>query len=93
MPLQRRIPKFGFTNIFKKEFQIVNLKDLAKVLDAEETTSETLCKERKIKKKKVPVKILGEGEIQSKLVVKANAFSKSAREKIENAGGVAEVVK
>ncbi len=93
MPLQRRIPKFGFTNIFKKIFQIVNLKDLERVGEVEVITPEVLYKNRVVRKKKIPIKILGKGEIENKLVVKAHAYSKSAREKIEKAGGVAEVIK
>lgn len=89
MPLQRRIPKFGFTNIFKVEFQVVNVQDLQKLADAKEkvVNSEILRKYGLVKKKNLPVKILGSGELKGILQVEVNAFSKSAQEKIESAGG------
>ncbi len=91
MPLQRRIPKFGFNNIFKKIFQIVNLKELQEI-EANEITPDVLYKTRLVRKKNIPVKILGDGDLNKRLVVKAHAFSKTAREKIEKVGGVAEVI-
>ena len=89
MPLQRRVPKFGFTNIFKVEYQVVNIQDLQKLVDAREkvVNSEILRKYGFVKKKDQPVKILGSGELKGKLQVEANAFSKTARDKIETAGG------
>ena len=89
MPLQRRVPKFGFTNIFKVEYQVVNVQDLQKLVDAKEkvVTSEILRKYGFVRKKDRPVKILGSGELKGKLQVEANAFSKTAQEKIESAGG------
>lgn len=89
MPLQRRVPKFGFTNIFKVDFQVVNVQDLQKLADAKEeiVNTEILIKYGLVKKKNLPVKILGSGELKSKLQVEVNAFSKSAQEKIESAGG------
>ena len=89
MPLQRRVPKFGFTNIFKVEYQVVNVQDLQKLVDAKEkvVTSEILRKYGFVRKKDRPVKILGSGELKGKLQVEANAFSKTAKEKIESAGG------
>jgi large subunit ribosomal protein L15 len=89
MPLQRRVPKFGFTNIFKVNYQIVNVQDLQKLADAKEkiVNTETLRKYGLVKKKNQPVKILGTGEFKGKLKVEVEAFSKSAREKIETAGG------
>jgi large subunit ribosomal protein L15 len=89
MPLQRRVPKFGFTNIFKVNYQVVNVQDLQKLAEAKEkvVNSETLRKYGLVKKKNQPVKILGTGEIKGKLQVEVNAFSKSAQEKIESAGG------
>ena len=89
MPLQRRIPKFGFTNIFKVKYQVVNVQDLQKLADAKENiiNTETLKRYGLVKKDDQPVKILGSGELKSKLQVEVNAFSKSAREKIESAGG------
>lgn len=91
MPLHRRLPKFGFTNIFKKQFQIVNVCDLARIKESE-VTSESLRAAGLIKKMDVPVKVLGNGAIETAITVKANAFSKSAVTKIEAAGGKAEVV-
>ncbi len=89
MPLQRRVPKFGFTNIFRVEYQVVNVQDLQKFADAKETVvnPDSLRKSGLVKKKDQPVKILGTGELKGKLQVEANAFSKSAQEKIEAAGG------
>ncbi len=91
MPLHRRLPKFGFTNIFKKQFQIINVSDLAKCKD-KEITPETLRAAGLIKKLDIPVKVLGNGTLEGAFTVKAGAFSKSAISKIEAAGGKAEVV-
>jgi large subunit ribosomal protein L15 len=89
MPLQRRIPKHGFTNIFKIRYQVVNVQDLQKLADAKEKSvnPDVLLKYGMVSQKNQPVKILGTGEIKGKLQVEANAFSKSAQEKIEAAGG------
>ncbi len=89
MPLQRRVPKFGFTNIFRVEYQVVNVQDLQKLAEAKEKiiTIETLKNHGLVSKKNQPVKILGSGELKAKLQVEVNAFSKSAQEKIESAGG------
>jgi large subunit ribosomal protein L15 len=92
MPLQRRLPKFGFTNIFRVEVQIVNVGDLVRC-EPGEVTAETLVKAGLVKSDKAPVKILGNGAIDKAYTVKATAFSKSAVQKIEAAGGKAEVVK
>ena len=92
MPLQRRIPKRGFTNIFRKEYAVVNVSDLAKVTDADTVTPELLKDRGVIKDIKFGVKILGMGELKTKLIVKAHKFSKSAIEKIQAAGGKAEVI-
>lgn len=92
MPLQRRIPKRGFTNIFRKEYAVVNLADLGKVGNADTVTPELLMKSGLIKDLKSGVKILGMGELKAKLIVKAHKFSKNAAEKIEAAGGKAEVI-
>lgn len=86
MPIQRRLPKFGFYHHDKKVYQVVNLKDLERVSGGE-ITPETLREVGLIKKATQPVKILGEGDIQRKVVVKVHAISKSAQEKIEKAGG------
>ncbi len=91
MPIHRRLPKHGFTNIFKKEWQIVNVAELSRC-EPGEVTRETLKAVGLIKKLNVPVKILGKGNIEKAYTVKAAAFSKSAIEKIEAAGGKAEVV-
>ena len=86
MPLQRRVPKRGFNNIFKKIYQNVNLDQLS-MLDSNEVNPELLEEKGIIKKGKGPLKILGIGEIDKPMNVVADAFSKSAREKIEIAGG------
>ena len=86
MSLARRLPKRGFTNIFKSEYQIVNVSSLNKI-EIELITAENLKEKGLIKSTSLPVKILGDGEIDKKVVVEANAFSKSAREKIEKSGG------
>jgi large subunit ribosomal protein L15 len=90
MPLQRRVPKFGFTNIFKKEYQVVNVEDLQsmseKITD-QVLNAETMKKYGLISSSKKLVKILGNGEINVKVQIEANAYSKSALEKIEAAGG------
>jgi large subunit ribosomal protein L15 len=92
MPLQRRIPKRGFTNIFRVEYQTVNVDSLAGLEGVSTVTPEVLHQKRLVRKKDVPVKILGSGEITQALEVQAHAFSQSAREKIEKAGGKAVVI-
>lgn len=93
MPLQRRLPKRGFTNIFRKEFQIINLFALSKVVpQTEGSTGEVISPQKMkeaglIKSRYLPVKILAEGEITKAVTVQANAFSKKAKEKIEAVGG------
>lgn len=87
MPLQRRVPKRGFTNIFRIAYQTVNLDRLAKLDGVSIVNPEVLHQSRVIRKKQVPVKILGTGEISKALEVHAHSFSKSAKEKIERAGG------
>jgi large subunit ribosomal protein L15 len=91
MPLQRRIPKRGFTNIFRKEYAVVNLKDLA-ASGADTVTPETLLQSGLIKDMKAGLKVLGTGDVKAKLTVRAHKFSKSAIEKIQAAGGKAEVI-
>lgn len=91
MPLQRRVPKRGFFNLFKKTYQIVNVSDLEK-LSKNIVTPEDLYKARLIRKRKVNVKILGNGDISKALEVQAHAFSQSAVEKLEKAGGKAIVL-
>lgn len=94
MPLFRRTPKRGFTNIFAKEYAIVNLSDLNKFEENTVVTPETLLEEGivKLNKDKVGIKVLGDGELNVKLTVKAHKFSKSAAEKIEACGGKVEVI-
>jgi large subunit ribosomal protein L15 len=92
MPLQRRVPKFGFTNIFKKEYQVVNLGNLQKLADEKKLTdvvlnADELKKLGLVKSSKKPVKILGDGDLKAKVQIEVNAFSNSAKEKIEAAGG------
>lgn len=90
-PLIRRIPKRGFTNKFKKEFQIINLSDLNKI--KETTITPALLEEKGlIKDKQKLIKILGDGEIKNPVTVQAHAFSKSAGEQIKNAGGKIEII-
>lgn len=91
MPIHRRLPKRGFHNIFKKEVQIVNLDSIER-LQLSKVTIDTLVKRGVIKSGKKEVKILGDGELKRAVSVYANAFSRSAREKIEAAGGKAELV-
>ncbi len=90
MPLHRRIPKRGFTNIFRKEFNIVNLEKLA-ALGETAITPDVLRKAGVIKTKH-PVKVLGDGELTTAITVQAHKFSKSAQEKITKAGGKFEVL-
>ena len=93
MPLQRRIPKRGFNNIFAKEIVIVNVGTLEKKFENGATVdTEALKKAGIVKNSFDGVKILSNGTLTKSLTVKANAFSKSAKEKIEAAGGKAEVV-
>ncbi|MEL7649749.1 MAG: 50S ribosomal protein L15 [Sedimentibacter sp.] len=92
MPLYRRLPKRGFTNIFGTEFAEINVEVLNKFEDGAEVTPEVLKSEGIVKKQLDGIKILGNGELAKKLTVKAHKFSKSAVEKIEAAGGKAEVI-
>lgn len=87
MPLQRRLPKFGFTNINKVVFQVVNLDALEQLTGVDNITSSVLKEANLIRKEKSPVKILGDGKLDRKINVEVNAISKSAREKIEKLGG------
>ncbi len=91
MPLQRRIPKRGFTNIHRVEFQVVNVRDLARI-EAGEVTPETLRAHGLVGTLKNPVKILGVGDVEGAYQVSAHAFSGTAREKIEAAGGTVTVL-
>jgi large subunit ribosomal protein L15 len=91
MPLQRRLPKRGFTNIFRKSFTIVNVGSLEK-LEESDITPEVLIKEGLVRKIQDGVKILGNGQLTRAVTVTAHAFSASAKEKIEKAKGTAEVI-
>ena len=93
MPLQRRLPKRGFKNPFRKEWTVVNLRDLSRLSRSEPVVDvETLKASGLVKKAGRGVKILGEGEITRPLTVRAHGFSLSAKKKIEAAGGKAEVI-
>ena len=92
MPLYRRIPKRGFTNIWKKEWEIVNIDAFNIFEDGTEVTPELLLETGIARKMADGIKILGEGTLEKKVNVKAHKFSKSAVEKIESAGGKAEVI-
>ena len=92
MPLQRRIPKRGFNNIFAREVVAVNVGSLNRFEDGAQVTAESLKEAGVIKKTGDALKILANGELTKKLTVKADAFSEAAKAKIEAAGGKAEVV-
>ncbi len=92
MPLYRRLPKRGFTNIFAKKYVSINVEDLNKFDDNAEVTAETLIEKGVISKAYDGVKILGRGEVTKKVNVKVAKYSASAKEKIEKAGGKAEVM-
>jgi len=91
MPLQRRLPKRGFTNIFQKKYSIINVGSLEKISEST-ITPEVLLQEGLIKNTKDMVKVLGNGEITKAVTVKAHAFSASAKEKIIKAKGTAEQI-
>ena len=91
MPLHRRLPKRGFVNIFKKEFQVVNLSRLAE-LGVAELTPEVLYELRVISKKDGLIKVLGVGELTTSITVYAHKFSETAQQKIIAAGGKAEII-
>ena len=92
MPMTRRIPKRGFNNIFATKYAVVNVSDLEKFVDGTVVNAELLKASGLIKKELDGVKILGNGELTKKLTVQAAKFSASAQEKIEKAGGKAEVM-
>jgi large subunit ribosomal protein L15 len=92
MPLYRRLPKIGFTNIFRKEYAVVNLSDLDVFENGAVITIEALKEAGLVKAMKNGVKILGTGEISKSLTVQAHKFSKTAAEKITAAGGKVEVI-
>ncbi|NOX90493.1 MAG: 50S ribosomal protein L15 [Calditrichaeota bacterium] len=88
MPLQRRLPKFGFRNPGKIVYQVVNVGDLTRLENLDTITKEDLLKNGLIRKKNIPVKLLGDGEIERKINIQVDAASKTAKEKIEKVGGV-----
>ena len=90
MPLHRRLPKRGFTNIFRSEYTIVSLEKLAAL--GETTINPDVLRKAGVIKGKAPVKVLGDGELKSAITVQAHKFSKSAQEKITKAGGKFEVM-
>ena len=88
MPLHRRLPKRGFTNIFRTEYRIINLERLAEL--GESNITPEMLVEKGLASKNDLIKVLGDGDLKSALTVQAHRFSKSAQEKITNAGGKAE---
>ena len=87
MPLQRRVPKRGFTNIFRQEYQIINVSDLERLEASKDVTPDVLFEAGLISKKNVPVKVLGDGEMKGAVEISVHAASQSAKDKIEKAGG------
>ncbi len=92
MPLQRRIPKFGFTNIFRVPYQVINVNALQRIADEKKISKDILNAEvlknlGLVSSSTKPIKVLGKGELKAKVNLEVNAFSKSAKEKIEAAGG------
>jgi len=92
MPLQRRLPKRGFHNIFRREYAVVNLVRLDAVFESGAVVDAAALVERGLVRRGQPVKILGQGELTKPLTVKAHAFSESAKARITAAGGSAEVI-
>lgn len=93
MPIQRRLPKRGFKNYpFRKVYAIINLKDLSRLDDVDVITPELLIERGIVKDLRDGLKVLGEGEVSRPLTIRAVAFSKSAKEKVANAGGKTEVI-
>jgi large subunit ribosomal protein L15 len=93
MPIQRRLPKRGFTNIFRKNMAIINIRDLAKFETGSTVDAAMLVKAGMVKKNRDGIKLLGQGEIHHTVDVKVNAISNSAKAKIEAVGGKVEVLK
>jgi large subunit ribosomal protein L15 len=97
MPLQRRVPKYGFTNIFKVKFQVVNLYQIQKLIETKNVelvdfNAEVFLKLGLISSAKSPFKVLGTGDLKTKINISANAFSESAKQKIEAVGGTVTIV-
>jgi len=93
MPLIRRLPKRGFTSVFKKEYEIVNLRSLEENFNDNDEVDPSTLRERGLVKRYLPIKILGDGEITKKLKIKVDSFSNNAREKVLKAGGSVEIIK
>ena len=87
MPLARRLPRRGFNNIFQEKFQIVNICDIVRIKKVSKVDSVVLNENGLIRSALKPVKILGKGDIDVKIIITASAFSETAKNKIENAGG------
>ena len=92
MPLARRLPKRGFTNIFRTEYTVVNLKSLSAMKEGVTVNPDLLRESGLVKGRGNPIKILGDGDLQGPLVIEAHKFSKVAQQKIEQAGGQAKVI-
>ncbi|MCF8111570.1 MAG: 50S ribosomal protein L15 [Desulfobacteraceae bacterium] len=92
MPIQRRLPKRGFRNLFKKDFSIVNIRDLNRFESGSRVDGEALRAAGIVKNTEKPVKLLGQGDLNVAVNVKVSAVSNSARQKVEAAGGSVEVV-
>jgi large subunit ribosomal protein L15 len=92
MPLHRRLPKRGFTNIFKKKIEVINIRDLSKFESGSIVDEAALVRVGLVKGRRDGIKLLGHGEIKTPLTIKINMLSKNAREKIIQAGGKVEVL-
>lgn len=92
MPLVRRLPKFGFTNRSRTEYAVVNIKSFERWVGNETITPQAMVAAGLVKRKKLPIKVLGHGELKKSLVVQAHKFSRSAEAKIQAAGGRVEVI-
>lgn len=92
MPIQRRLPKRGFTNIFKKHFAVVNIRDLTRFETGSTVDEAALIREGLVQGKRNGIKLLGQGEIEHPLTIRLHRVSKSAQEKILKAGGTVEVL-
>jgi large subunit ribosomal protein L15 len=92
MPLIRRLPKFGFVNNYRTEYSVLNLKSFENWTGSEMITPQAMVDAGLVKRKTLPIKILGNGELKKSLVIQAHKFSKSAETKIQAAGGRVEVI-
>jgi large subunit ribosomal protein L15 len=92
MPLIRRLPKFGFTNPFRTEYAVVNVRSFENWSGGDTITPQAMVDAGLVKRKTLPIKILGTGALKKSLVIQAHKFSKSAEEKIRSAGGRVEVI-